>query len=117
VPRIRSDKFGVLVRMRGIPAKTDLLRERLCELAKLTRAEAGCLSCEMIENQCDATEFTLLKEWSLETDHVAHFVSGGIREAMRRFTGLLTTELDLHKHVLRPNSIRYGTNSYCLAAP
>jgi quinol monooxygenase YgiN len=114
--RIKSNNFGVLARVRGFPAKADELRERLHELVELTRAENGCLSCEMIENRCDSTEFTLLEEWSLEEDHNAHFVTDRIRNAMKCFPGLLTTELDLRKHVLRPNSIKYGTNSYCLAA-
>jgi quinol monooxygenase YgiN len=114
--RIKSNNFGVFARIRGLPDKAEELRRRLLELVKLTQAESGCLSCEMIENRWDSTEFTLLEEWSLEEDHNAHFVTDRVRNAMKCFPALLTTELDLRKYVLRRNSVKYGTNSYCMTA-
>ncbi len=112
----KKTSFAVAAGIRGLPEKADELRQRLLELVHLTRAANGCLSCEMIENRCDSTEFTLLEEWSLEEEHNAHFVTDLIRNAVMCLPGLLTAELDLRKHVLRPNSVKYGTNSYCLAA-
>jgi quinol monooxygenase YgiN len=114
--RIKSNNFGVFARIRGHPDKADELRRRLLELVELTRTEYGCLSCEMIENHCDSTEFTLLEQWLLEEDHNAHFVTERIRNAMKHFPGLLTAELDLRRYTLCPNSTKYGTNSYSLAA-
>ena len=116
ISRIKNSNFSVFARIRGLPAKADELRKRLQELVELTRAGIGCLSCEMIENSCDPTEFTLLEEWSNKEAHNAHLGASIIKSAMKLFPGLLTTELDLRKHVLRLNSIKYGTNSYCLAA-
>ena len=116
ISKTKNDSFGVFARIRGLPAKADEVRQRLQELVELTRAESGCLSCDFIENRCDSTEFTLLEEWSLEEDHSAHLVTDRIRTAMKCFAGLLTAELDLHLYTLRLNSVKYGTNSYCLAA-
>ena len=116
ISRIKNDNFGVFARVRGMPDKADELRRRLRELVELTRAESGCLSCDLIENRCDSTEFTLIEEWSLEKDHSAHLATDRIHNAMKYFAGLLTAELDLSRYVLRPNSVKYGTNSYCLAA-
>ena len=99
-----------------MPDKADEVRQHLQELVELTRSESGCLSCDMIENRCDSTEFTLLEEWSNKEAHNAHLGASIIKSAMKLFPGLLTAELDLRKHVLRLNSIKYGTNSYCLAA-
>jgi quinol monooxygenase YgiN len=113
--RRKSNSFGVIARIRGLPERADELRQRLLELVRLTRDENGCLSCEMIENSCDSTEFTLLEEWSQEEEHNSHFGTDLIQNEMKFFPGLLSGELDLSKHVLRLNSIRYGTNSYCLA--
>ena len=107
--------FGVIARIRGLPEKADELRAHLLELVRLTRNEHGCLSCEMIENRCDPTEFTLLEEWSQEIQHDAHLGTDLIRNAMRFITDLLSAELDPSRHELRLNSVRYGTNSYCLA--
>lgn len=113
--RARSTGFGVVARMRGLPEKADELRGRLQDLMGLTRHEAGCISCEMIENGCDSTEFTLLLEWSDEASHNAHFGTKLIQNAMQFLPKLLSRDLDLRKRVLRWNSVRYGTNSYCLS--
>ena len=110
----RRRSFGVFARMRGQPEKTNELRQRLHELTSLTRAEKGCLSCEMIENPCDSTEFTLLEEWSSKEEHELHFGSYLIRNTMESFSKLLSEELNLQKYVLRLNTVKYGTNSYCL---
>ena len=114
--RSKRNSFGVFARIRGLPEKADELRQRLIELVRLTQAENGCLSCKMIENGCDSTEFTLLEEWSDEEAHNVHFGTDLIQNVMRFLPNLLSRELDLRKHVLRLNSVRYGTNSYCMAA-
>jgi len=108
--------YGVVAHIRGLPEKANELRQRLLNLARLTRHEQGCISCEIMENGCDSTEFTLLEEWSDEGAHTAHFGTDSTRNAMKFIPSLLSPELDLHKHILQLNSVRYGTNSYCLAA-
>ena len=113
--RAKRSSFGVLARIRGLPERADELRRRLYELVSLTRREDGCLSCEMIENGSDSTEFTLLEEWLNEKAHDAHFGTGPIQNAMKAVHRLLSRELDSRKHLLRANSVRYGANSYCLA--
>ena len=112
--RVRRGSFSVLARLRGLPEKADELRRRLHDLTGLMRHEDGCISCEMIENGCDSTEFTLLQEWSDEKAHNAHFGTRLIQNAMQFLPTLLSNELDLRKRVLRLNAVRYGTNSYCL---
>jgi quinol monooxygenase YgiN len=114
--RKKSNRFGVIARIRGLPEKADELRQFLLNLVKLTRSESGCLSCEMIENGYDSTEFTLLEEWLDEEAHNAHFGADPVKSAMEFFPNLLSGELDSRRHILRLNAIRYGTNSYCLAA-
>lgn len=113
--RKKNHTFGVVARIRGLPEKADELRRRLNDLAGLTRHEDGCISCEMIENECDSTEFTLLETWSDEEAHNVHFGANRIQNALQFLPSLLSRELDLHKHVLRSNAVRYGTNSYSLA--
>ena len=107
--------FAVMAKIRGLPEKADELRLRLIDLVRLTRNENGCLSCEMIENGCDATEFTLLEEWSNEDAHNAHFGTSRIKNVLKLLPNLLSGELDLRKHILRLNAVRYGTNSYSQA--
>lgn len=61
------------------------------------------------------TQFTLLVKWSDEEAHTAHFSTKLIQNAMAFLPILLSDELDLYKRALRLDTIRYGTNSYCLA--
>jgi quinol monooxygenase YgiN len=110
--RKKRKSFGVMARIRGLPEKTDELRQRLLELVRLTRDENGCLSCDMIENGCDPTEFTLLEEWRDEETHATHLGASHIRKALKFLPDLLSGDLDRRKHVLRLNAVRYGTNSY-----
>ena len=114
--RIRKSGFTVFARIRGQPEKADELRQRLHELVSLTRAENGCLSCEMIENYCDSTEFTLLERRSDREAQRSHFSTRLIQNTMHSLLDLLSKDLDYRKHVLRLNAVKYGTNSYCLAA-
>lgn len=114
--RTGKSSFGVVARIRGLSDKADELRKSLYDLTKLTRDQYGCISCEMMENKCDATEFTLLEEWSDEKAHNAHFGTHPIRNALQLLPRLLSRELDPCKRVLRLNVVRYGTNSYSLEA-
>lgn len=104
--------FGVVARLRGFPGKALELRERLAELNRLTRNERGCLSCELVEDDSDPTEFTLLQEWEDEGAHVAHFSARCVQDAMRFLPDLLSGDYDPHKYVLQLNTVKYGTNCY-----
>ncbi len=110
----RTSDFGVIASMHGLPEKTDELRRRLRDLTGLTRYVDGCISCELIENGCDSTEFTLLIKWSDEEAHTAHFSTKPIKNAMAFLPILLSDELDLCKRALKLNTVRYGINSYCI---
>lgn len=114
--RIRRSAFGVVAHLRSLPHQADELRSRLHMLTGLTRHEAGCLSCEMIENGCDSTEFTLIQEWSDERAHDAHFAADPIHAALQFLPTLLSRELGPSRRMQRMNVVRYGINSYGLAA-
>ena len=113
--RIKSDNFGVLAKIQGLPAKADELRERLRELVQLVKTQIGCLSCELIENSCDSTEFTLLEEWSNEKAHEAYLRTEPFQNIMKTIRRLVSSEMDYRKQMLQANSVRYAVNSYCLA--
>lgn len=114
--KARRSSFGVIAHLRGLPEKVDELRKRLLDLTCLTRHENGCVSCEMIENKNDSTEFTLLEEWSNEEAHYTHFTTNLIKNALQSLANLLSNDLELREHISRLNTVRYGTNSYCLVA-
>jgi quinol monooxygenase YgiN len=109
----RRSNFGVVAHISGLTAKVDELRSHLLILTCLTRREKGCISCEVIENDNTAAEFTLIEEWSNVEMHELHFTSMSIRVALRSLSNLLTHELQPLKHISRLNTVRYGINSYC----
>ncbi len=112
----KRSSFGVFARIRGIPGATDELRRRLHDLTCLTQQEDGCLACEMIENAFDSTEFTLIEKWSNRKAHIDFLGTDRIQVALYSLSDLLSGELDLCTYVLKLDTIRYGTNSYSLAA-
>jgi quinol monooxygenase YgiN len=113
--KYKKSSFGVFARIRGVPEHADELRHRLRELIKLMKTQSGCLSCELIENSCDSTEFTLLEEWSNEIAHDNQLRTEPIQKVMKEVRRLISSELDKHTLELQSNSVRYAANSYCLA--
>ena len=113
--KYKRSSFGVLARIRGLPERADELRHRLRELAKLIQTRSGCLSCELIENSYDSTEFTLLEEWSDEIAHDTQLKTEPIQKIMKAVRRLISSELDKRTLELQSNSVRYAANSYCLA--
>jgi len=111
----KRSSFGVIARIRGLPEKADELRKRLFALAKLTQSEKGCLSCEVIENGYDSTEFTLIEKWSNEKAHDTQNRTEPIQKIMNAVRRLISKDLDKRTFELKSNSVRYATNSYCLA--
>jgi len=110
----KRSSFGVIARIRGLPEKADELRKRLFALAKLTQSEKGCLSCEVIENGYDSTEFTLIEKWSNEIAHDTQLRTEPIQKIMNAVRQLVSNDLDKRTFELKSNSVRYATNSYCL---
>jgi len=109
-----KDRFGVVAHIKGLPAKVDELQRQVLDLVSLTRHEEGCISCEMIENENDPGEFTLLEKWSNEVTHHVHFTTDSIRDALQALASLLSKDLGTREHLSRLNTTRYGTNSYFL---
>ncbi len=112
--KIKRSSFGVVAHLLGLPARVDELRRQLTKLTSLTQHEKGCISCELIENENDSGEFTLLEEWSSEEMHNIHFATGPIRNALQTLSNLLSSELGSRQLISRLNMVRYGANSYYL---
>ena len=110
--KIQKGNFGVVAHIRSLPTKVEELRRQVLDLVSLTQHENGCISCEIIENENDPGEFTLLEKWSNEVTHHVHFTTGSIRDARQALSGLLSKDLGIREHLSRLNTTRYGANSY-----
>ena len=89
----------VVAHLTAKPDKIEETREALLKLIEKTRAEDGCVTYELMQNNTDPTDFTFVEEWSddaaldahLQTDHIKLIVSraGELRAAppdVRRYT-------------------------------
>ncbi len=80
------------------PGSVGEVREVLSGLVAPTRAEAGCVSYELLQNRADATDFTFVEEWESDAALDAHLTTEHIREALSRLPGLLAAEPDIRRY-------------------
>ena len=81
-----SGEVTVVLRLVAQADKVAQLRPVLLELAAQSRKEKDCISYQVLHNNADPTDFTLLEVWTsdaaldahLQSAHVAHaFLTGG----------------------------------------
>ena len=63
---------GVVARIVAKPESVEIVREGLTSLLEPTRAEAGCILYELMQNRSDPTDFTFYEEWTDEASLNAH---------------------------------------------
>ncbi len=73
----------------------------LLELVELSRQETGCLKYELLQNNFNAAEFTLVSEWESKAAFQAHLYSKSVEELFREDGELLAKTPDIRQyHVL-----------------
>ena len=65
-----------------------------------TRAEAGCITYELMVNNADATEFTFVEEWESDATLDAHLRSPHIAAFQAREADLLASPPDIRRYTL-----------------
>jgi quinol monooxygenase YgiN len=85
----------VIARVHGVAARRDELRDAAEELARLSGAEAGCLSFDVLAAPAAPSELVLLSAWRTEADMRAHFRSGPYGRYVVAVTELLTRPSDV----------------------
>jgi len=80
-------------------------REKLAEVTALlsglvapTRAEAGCLRYELMQDQSDPTDFTFVEEWTDEEALEAHLLTAHVGRAMAQAPILLAASPDIRRY-------------------
>jgi quinol monooxygenase YgiN len=76
----------VILKLTARPETAEALKPVLLELAAQSRKEKDCIGYQVLQNQADPCDFTLVEEWTsepaldvhLQTQHVANaFAKGG----------------------------------------
>lgn len=95
-----ENSLRVVARIKALPDKVDELRQVLAGLVAPTRAEAGCLGYELLQNRVDPTDFTFVEEWTDDAALEQHFTTEHFQDASNRLDGLVAEEPDIRTYTL-----------------
>jgi quinol monooxygenase YgiN len=90
----------VVARVKARPNKVNELLSVLSSLVEPTRKEPGCLSYELMQNNEDPTDFTLIEEWQSNTALESHFATKHFKDALVKLPDLVAAEPDIRKYHL-----------------
>ena len=90
----------VIARVLAKAANVEQVRSILIGVVEPTRAEADCLSYQLLQNLSQPTDFTFVEEWASAEAERAHFSTPHISDALRKLSGLLAAEPDIHRYTV-----------------
>ena len=91
-------KVTVVLRIIAQPDKVTALRPVLLELAAQSLKEKDCISYHVLQNTADASEFTLLEEWTSEPALDAHLQTAHVANAFAQGGPLLAAVPDARRY-------------------
>ncbi len=93
-----ENTLRVVARIVANPGDADEVRSILAGLLGPTRAEPGCISYELLQNNADPTDFTFVEEWEGDAALDAHLSTPHIQDAMSRLPPLLAAKPDIRRY-------------------
>jgi len=90
----------VVAHLTAKPDKIEETREALLKLIEKTRAEDGCVTYELMQNNTDPTDFTFVEEWSDDAALDAHLQTDHIKLIVSRAGELLAAPPDVRRYTL-----------------
>ena len=88
----------VVARITARPDSVESLKSILLGLIGPTRAEEGCISYQLLQNNADPTDFTFVEEWVSDTAIDAHFATPHLQDALANGIDLFGKEPDIRKY-------------------
>lgn len=76
------------------------VRKILLGLVGPTRAEAGCVVYELLQNRTDPTDFTFVEEWASDETFEKHHATEHIRGALPKLEALTAAPPDIRTYTL-----------------
>jgi quinol monooxygenase YgiN len=95
-----KDTLRVIVRMKARPDKVNELLSLLSSLVEPTRKEVGCLSYELLQQNEDPTDLTLVEEWQSENALELHIATKHFKDTTTKLPKLVAAEPDIRKYHL-----------------
>ena len=90
----------VVAHLTSKPETVAETREALEGFIDPTRAEAGCIYYELMQNNDDPTDFTFVEEWTTDAALDAHLQSDHIRKLQSQADDLLSAPPDVRRYTL-----------------
>ena len=90
----------VVARVKARSNKVNELLSVLSSLVEPTRKEPGCLSYELMQNNEDPTDFTLIEKWQSNTALESHFATKHFKDVLVKLPNLVAAEPDIRKYHL-----------------
>jgi len=90
----------VVAHLTSKPETIDETRAALEAFVEPTRAEAGCIFYELMQNNDDPADFTFVEEWESDETLDAHLESPHISAFKERAGDLLAAEPDVRRYTL-----------------
>jgi len=95
-----EDTLRVVARVKARPNKVHELLSLLSSLVEPTRKEPGCIHYELLQNNEDSTDFTLIEEWQSNMALQSHFATKHFKEALAKMPNLVASEPDIQRYHL-----------------
>jgi len=95
---VQPHTLRVIVLITAKPDRVDPMRRLLVSLITPSRAEAGCVSYELLHNLSDPTDFTVTEEWESEQHYGGHFEAPHVKQALGEFGELAAKPLEIRRY-------------------
>jgi len=95
-----ENTLRVIARVKARADKVDELLLLLSSLVEPTRKEAGCLSYNLLQNNEDPTDFTLVEEWENNKALESHLATKHFKDAQVKLPGLVAAKADIRLYHL-----------------
>ena len=93
-----ADTLRVVATITAQPGKADELKTILLGLIAPTRAEAGCLSYQLLQNNSDPTDFVFVEEWTSDAALDEHMTTAHVQDAISRAQSLFAKAPDIRRY-------------------
>jgi len=93
-----SDSLRVVATVTAQPDKADELKSILLGLIAPTRAEAGCISYQLLQNNGDPSDFVFVEEWASDAALDQHMTTAHLQDAVSRAQSLFAKAPDIRRY-------------------
>lgn len=95
-----ENTLRVIARVKARADKVDELLSVLSSLVEPTRKEPGCLSYNLLQNNEDPTDVTLVEEWESDQALKSHLAAKHFKDAQVKLAGLVAAKADIRLYHL-----------------